>query len=57
MYKIERILCPTDFSPASIEAIRFASFLASHSGCQLTLMYVDEEEKPRWGITKKTNIP
>ena len=53
MYKIDRILCPTDFSPASIEAIRFASFLASHSGCQLTLMYVDEEEKTPMGYFEK----
>jgi nucleotide-binding universal stress UspA family protein len=53
MYKLERILCPTDFSPASVEAIRFASFLASHGKCELTLMYVDEEEKNPLGYFER----
>ncbi len=53
MYKLERVLCPTDFSPASIEAIRFASFLAGHGGCQLTLIYVDEEEKTPMGFFER----
>jgi nucleotide-binding universal stress UspA family protein len=49
MYKLEKILCPIDFSPASLEAIRFASFLANHAGGQLTLIYVDEHEKSPLG--------
>ncbi len=53
MYKIERILCPTDFSPASVEAIQFASFLAAHGSCQLTLIHVDEEEKTPLGYFEK----
>jgi nucleotide-binding universal stress UspA family protein len=53
MYKLERILCPTDFSPASIEAIRFASFLAKNAECQLTLIYVDEYEKSSIGFFEK----
>lgn len=53
MYKLERILCPTDFSPASLEAIRFASFLAKNAACQLTLIYVDEGEKSPLGFFEK----
>jgi nucleotide-binding universal stress UspA family protein len=49
MYKLERILCPTDFSPASVEAIRFASFLSADSNCSLTLFHVDEQEKTPLG--------
>ena len=53
MYKLERILCPIDFSPASIEAIRFASFLANHANSQLTLVYVDEYEKSPLGFFER----
>jgi nucleotide-binding universal stress UspA family protein len=53
MYKIERILCPTDFSPASISAIRLASFLAGHGECNLTLMHVDEHEKTPLGYFER----
>ena len=53
MYKLERILCPTDFSPASVEAIRFASFLARSAKCQLTLIHVDEQEKNPLGFFEK----
>jgi nucleotide-binding universal stress UspA family protein len=53
MYKLERILCPTDFSPASIEAIRFASFLARNASCQLTILHVDEANKSPLGFFEK----
>ena len=53
MYKLERILCPTDFSPASNEAIRFASFLAKNASCQLTVIHVDEAEKSPLGFFEK----
>jgi nucleotide-binding universal stress UspA family protein len=53
MYKLERILCPTDFSSASIEAIQLASFLATHNGCKLTLIHVDEQEKTPLGFFEK----
>jgi nucleotide-binding universal stress UspA family protein len=53
MYKLERILCPTDFSAASIEAIRFASFLAKNAACQLTLIHVDEQEQSPLGYFEK----
>jgi nucleotide-binding universal stress UspA family protein len=57
MYKLERVLCPTDFSPASIEAIRFAAFLAAHTNCHLTLLYVDEQEKTPLGYFEKDVHP
>jgi nucleotide-binding universal stress UspA family protein len=53
MYKLERILCPTDFSPASIEAIRFASFLARNAACQLTILHVDEFANAPLGFFEK----
>lgn len=53
MYKLERILCPTDFSSASVEGIRFASFLAGHSGSNLTLLHVDEHDKSPLGYFDK----
>jgi len=53
MYKLERILCPTDFSAASVEAIRLASFLANHANSQLTLVYVDEYEKDPLGFFER----
>jgi len=45
MYKLDRILCPTDFSDYSLEAIRFAAFAAREFGGSITLMYVDTFEK------------
>src|SRR5262245_3852235 len=38
--KIERILCPVDFSDASHEALHFAADLAKQSGALLTLLHV-----------------
>ena len=57
MYELERILCPTDFSAASIEAIRFASFLAKNAAYHLTLIYVDEHEKSPLGFFEKDEHP
>ena len=45
MYSFERILCPTDFSEASLQAIHFAAYLAQHGSGHVKLMYVDEYEK------------
>ncbi len=53
MYKLERILCPTDFSSASIEAIRFASFLSKNASCQLTIIHVDEQENSPLGYFER----
>jgi len=50
MYRLDRILCPIDFSPASVEAVRFAAFLARNANSQLTLIHVDEHEKSPLGF-------
>jgi nucleotide-binding universal stress UspA family protein len=50
MYRFERILCPIDFSPASLHAIRYAAFLAGKESGSITLMYVDEHERDPLGF-------
>ncbi len=42
MYTINRILCPTDFSDSSLQAIRYAHSILKESRGSLTLFYVDE---------------
>jgi nucleotide-binding universal stress UspA family protein len=50
MYTFDRILCPTDFSDASLQAIRFAAFLAQKEHGHIKLLYVDENEKDPLGF-------
>jgi nucleotide-binding universal stress UspA family protein len=50
MYTLNRILCPTDFSDASVQAIRFAAFLAKSEHGHIKLLYVDENEKDPLGF-------
>ncbi len=50
MYTLTSILCPTDFSDASLDALRFAAFAAQSSNGRLTLLYVDEYEKTALGF-------
>jgi nucleotide-binding universal stress UspA family protein len=50
MYTLKSILCPTDFSDASLDALRFAAFAAHSSYGNLTLLYVDEYEKTAVGF-------
>jgi nucleotide-binding universal stress UspA family protein len=50
MYTLDRILCPTDFSDASLQAIRFAAFLAQNEHGRIKLLYVDENEKDPLGF-------
>lgn len=45
MYKLDRILCPTDFSDYSLAAVRFAAYAAREFGGSITLLYVDTFEK------------
>jgi len=47
MYQFDHILCATDFSQASLDAIRFASF-AVQSGGSITLLYGMNTRKARW---------
>ncbi len=50
MYTFNRILCPTDFSDASLQTIRFAGFLAKNEQGHIKLLYVDENEKDPLGF-------
>jgi nucleotide-binding universal stress UspA family protein len=50
MYTFNRILCPTDFSDASLQAIKFAAFLAKSEQGHIKLLYVDENEKDPLGF-------
>lgn len=50
MYRFDHILCPTDFSEASIEAIRFAAHAAKSFDGKITLLYVDTYEKTPRGF-------
>lgn len=45
MYKFKHILCPTDFSDASIRTIEFAAYAVREYDGQLTLLHVDTYEK------------
>ena len=53
MYIFDRILCPTDFSNASLYATRYASFLAGTSNAHLKMLYVDEYEKDPLGFFER----
>ncbi|MBN1397919.1 MAG: universal stress protein [Bacteroidetes bacterium] len=50
MYTFDRILCPTDFSDASLQAVQFAAFLAGREHGHIKLLYVDENEKDPLGF-------
>lgn len=50
MYRIERLLCPIDFSLAAQYATRYAAFLAEKERGTITFMYVDEHEKDPLGF-------
>jgi nucleotide-binding universal stress UspA family protein len=40
MLPVKRILCPTDFSEPSLEAVKAAAELAEHFSSQICLLYV-----------------
>ncbi len=45
MYRFKHILCPTDFSDASLRTIQFAAYAVREYGGHLTLLHVDTYEK------------
>jgi len=49
MYSFDRLLIPTDFSPASLYAVEYAAFLAGQLRGSLKLIYVDECEREPLG--------
>ncbi|MBM4168601.1 MAG: universal stress protein [Ignavibacteria bacterium] len=53
MYQFEHVLCPTDFSDSSIEAIRFAQHASRVFDGTLTLLFVDTFEKTPQGFFER----
>ena len=45
LMRIERILCPTDLTPDSKEALRYAAALAQAYDAQLTLLYCENDSE------------
>jgi nucleotide-binding universal stress UspA family protein len=51
MLPIKKILCPTDFSEPSYEALKYGVELASHFGAEICLVYVMQEvPRPTWAL-------
>jgi nucleotide-binding universal stress UspA family protein len=49
MFPVRKILCPTDFSDCSYEALRLAAEIASQFGAQLYLLHVlPDMPSPLW---------
>ena len=51
MLKLKKILCPTDFSEASFEALRYAISLARSTQSKLILMYVVNQKMFSEGLS------
>jgi nucleotide-binding universal stress UspA family protein len=49
VYSFDRLLCPTDFSDASLYALRFAAFIAGPANGSIKLFHVDEFERAPYG--------
>ena len=49
MYSFDRLLCPTDFSDASLYALRYAAFLTGQTRGTIKSLYVDEFERSPYG--------
>ncbi len=43
MAKVQKILCPTDFSELSVGAVNYAVLLAEMFGAELHLLYVVDQ--------------
>jgi len=51
MFKLKKILCPTDFSEASFEALKYAISLARSTQSKLILMYVVNQKMLSEGLS------
>ena len=51
MLKLKKILCPTDFSDASFEALKYAISLARSTQSKLILMYVVNQKMFSEGLS------
>ncbi len=52
--RLQKILCPVDFSSVSLRALDFAKELALRCGCELTVIHIIPEKKIR-GILEQEN--
>ena len=57
MLAVKQILCPTDFSPPSYEALRVAGEVAQHFGAELWVMHVVPPLPPPTPATETTFVP
>ena len=57
MAKIERILCPTDFSELSVGALNYAGLLAEKFGAKLHVLHVVDQAYQYWMAMGPESIP
>lgn len=57
MARIERILCPTDFSELSIGAMKYAGLLAEKFGANLHVLHVVDQAYQYWMAMGPETIP
>ncbi len=57
MLAVNRILCPTDFSPPSYEALKVAVEVAQHFGAELWVMHVIPPLPPPAPVADSTYVP
>ena len=51
MLRLRKIICPTDFSELSCEAVKAAGALAMQSGAELCLLHVTQPIQPSSGLS------
>jgi nucleotide-binding universal stress UspA family protein len=56
MVKIERILCPVDFSEFSHHALAYATAMASWYGARVTILHVHTLGVPPWVLASETGF-
>ena len=57
MARIEKILCPTDFSELSIGAMKYAGLLAEKFGASLHVLHVVDQAYQYWMAMGPESIP
>ena len=57
MAKIDKILCPTDFSELSIGAMKYAGLLAEKFGASLHILHVVDQAYQYWMAMGPESIP
>ena len=57
MVKLEKILCPTDFSELSVGAVNYAVLLAETFGARLHLLHVVDQAYQYWMAMGPETVP